>query len=176
MKTTQSICAILCLAMLTLALGCGKGDEISGKMQEANKENIRRVRNCYAMYMDVNKYQGPKDKAELMDFLKNNPAATRRLERIGVTQEQVDTMWVSERDGEEFKIRWGLSGMADHAIVFEATGMDGKRMVCFSKPQELDEDEYEDYWTGKLQGDGPGGAADTMGEDVIDEMKREAAQ
>lgn len=149
----------LLIALSIFFAGCGPGNDISSKMKDGNKENIRRVRNCYSMYLGMHGYKGPKDKEELMNFLKSNERAAVNLERIGITQEQLDTMWVSERDGEEFKVRWGLNGMDDHAVVFEAKGVDGKRLVCFAQPQELGDDDYNGYWTGELKGASP----DSMG-------------
>ena len=136
-------------------VGCSTGDEITSKMRASNKENIRRVRNCYTMYQEAHRWQGPRDKDELMEYLTTDNLAAVKLERIGISEQQLETMWVSERDDQEFKIRWGLNGMRDHAVVFEAEGLEGKRLVCFAHPQELEEDEYESYLTGKKVGEAP---------------------
>lgn len=165
MHKSKSAKFFLLIALSVFFAGCGTGNDVTNKMKDGNKENIRRVRNCYSMFLKMHRYQGPKDKEELMNFLKTNERAAVNLERIGISQEQLDTMWVSERDGEEFEIRWGLNGQDDHAIVFEKTGVDGKRFVCFATPQELEEDDYNGYLTGELKGASP----DSMGQMVSDE-------
>ena len=64
-----------------------------------------------------------------------------------------DEIFISERDSQPFKIRYGISSDRDEAIVFEAVGVDGKRMVGFFTPRELDPADYDAYWTGKKKGD-----------------------
>ncbi|QEG23759.1 hypothetical protein [Mariniblastus fucicola] len=160
MNKSKSILLYVTIAAIMFAglglSGCGDGDSVSNKIKAANKGNIRRLRNCYAMYLDLNRYKGPKDEKELMDFLKSDANAASRLERMGIPIEELDDMLVSERDGQPFKVRWGLDGINDHAIVFESEGVDGKYLVAFATPRELEKDEYDDYWTGKLKGLGPG--------------------
>jgi hypothetical protein len=152
--------------------GCGGGADVGDLMKQGNSTNIRRVRNCYAMYADLNKYKGPASKEELLEFLKSNGGAMTRLERMGIPQEDLDDMFVSERDGEPFKIRWGLNGVDDHACVFEAVGVEGKYMVAFATPRELEKDEYDDYFSGKLKGASPGGIQDVMEQEEEDGAER----
>lgn len=99
--------------------------------------------------MEDHGYNGPKDEAEFKDYLKTNPTAIYMMKRIDLTPDDVDELFVSERDNEPFVVKYGLNGVADHAIIFEKTGVDSKRLVAFSKPLELDSDEYEDYLSGK---------------------------
>lgn len=157
------------LAGLTLT-GCGGGDSITDQIKAGNSNNIRRLRNCYSMFTELNRYKGPKDKEELLEFLTTDQTAMARLDRMGITQEDLDGMFVSERDNEPFKVRWGLNGLDDHACVFEAVGVEGKYMVAFATPRELEKDEYDDYYSGKLKGDAPGGI-----QDVIEETESEGA-
>jgi len=166
---------VLLIATVVSMIGCSTGDEITDKMRAGNQENIRRVRNCYTMFQEAHRWRGPKDKDELMEFLTTDNMAAVKLERIGISKEQLDSMWVSERDDQEFKIRWDLNGMRDHAIAFEAEGLEGKRLVCFAKPQELNESEYEDYWTGKKLGEGPEGMVEVL-EGEAEKEKAKASQ
>lgn len=74
-------------------------------------------------------------------------------------------MFISERDGQPFKIRWGLRGFYDHAIVFEAEGIDGKREIGLTETIEIADDAvYEDYWSGKIKPrpKGPSGGLDAF--------------
>ena len=159
MNISKSIMMAIAATILfgsVFTIGCGQSNDISDQIKAANQGNIRRLRNCYSMYMDLNKYRGPKSEKELMDFLKSNATAASRLERMGIPQEELDDMLVSERDGEKFKVRWGLNGLNDHAIVFESVGFEGKYLVAFATPRELEQGEYDDYLSGKLEGLGPG--------------------
>jgi len=44
-----------------------------------------------------------------------------------------------------------VGGKEDEAIIFEAQGVNGKRMVAFNTPRELDDQEYEGYLNGELK-------------------------
>jgi len=103
------------------------------------------------MFMEDNSYKGPKNEAELKDYLKNNPTAVHLTARIDVTPETVDDIFISDRDGQPFVIRYGLKGIADFAIVFEAEGVEGKRLIALRSPIEVDETEYEAYLNGDIK-------------------------
>ena len=137
------------LSILVIGLiGCVR--EPSLDFSQYNKTNIQRLRNSYGMFTSDNG-RAPKDEAELKDFLKNNRPAGVRLKRMGITPEMIDGIFISERDNEPFKIRYEVNGRGDHAIVFENTGVNGKRLVAFYEPRELDSEEYEAYWSGKIK-------------------------
>ncbi len=142
---------ILLSWVLISVSGCSESTP-SLSVADYNKTNIQRLRNAYGLYQ-TSKGRGPKDEEAFKEFLKTDKATAIRLGRMGVTQDMIDGIFISERDGQPFKIRWGLGSSADHAVVFEAEGVDGKRMVAFYTPRELDKAEYEAYWTGKKKGD-----------------------
>ena len=130
--------------LLLLTAGCGKGDE----MKAVYSTNIKKL---HQSYMEENGFRGPKDEAEFKNFLKTNPTAIHLLKRIDVTSETVDDMFIGDRDGEPFVVRYGLTGVADHAVVLEAVGVDGMRLVALAEPLEVDEATYEDYLSGKIK-------------------------
>ena len=148
------------LATVLLLASWFAGPGCSNKLpslETLNDSNIRRLHSAYSIYMKRNGFTGPKDEQELKSYLQSNQTAKALLGRMGVEIDSLDEIFVSERDGKRFKIRWGVSGVEDHAIIFEAEGIDGKRLVAFSRPRELTADEYEGYWSGELKGAKPGG-------------------
>lgn len=138
-----------CLILLAFCLvGC---DFRSGPtLAEVHNTNIKKLRAAYSFYLVTHNLNGPENEEELKGYLKNNAGAKVKMERIEVLPEQVDDIFVSERDGKPFKVRYGLQGYSDHAIVFEAEGVDGKRLVAFNIPRDLDPKDYEAAWAGKL--------------------------
>ena len=99
--------------------------------------------------MMAHESRGPENKEEFLDYLTSDRAAAVRLDRMGVPLDRINDLFVSERDGKPFKIRYGLTGNeTDQAIVFESEGVNGKRMVAFFEPRELEKEEYEKYWKG----------------------------
>ena len=149
------VASVVCSTLVAvLVTGCGKGLPTPA---ELNDSNIKRLHSAYMIYMDGNGNKGPASEDELKDYLSNNQTAKVLMERMDIPGD-ISQIFVSERDGEPFKVRWGLSGVADHAIVFESTGVEGKRMVAFSNPRELDSSEYEGFWSGETEPDAPPGA------------------
>ena len=55
---------------------------------------------------------------------------------MGIFQDEVAEILVSQRDGGPFRIRYGLSGLADRAMIFETTGVDGQRLLAFTSPSD----------------------------------------
>ena len=154
MKLSTTLTLIAVVISVLVCCGCKKK---LPSLAEMNDSNIRRLHSAYSIYLKRNGYTGPKDEKELKTYLQENRTAKALLGRMGIKSDSLDDIFVSERDGKRFKIRWGVQGLADHAIVFEAEGVDGKRMVAFSRPRELESQEYEGYWTGELKGARPGG-------------------
>ena len=145
--------AVVLLLMLTL-VGCSPSAP-SVSVADYNKTNILRLRNAYDMYMMEHGNRGPADEEAFKKFLTTDKAAGVRLGRMGVDVSKIDDIFVSERDGQPFKVRYGLQGLADHAIVFEAEGLEGKRMVALAEPREMDQAEYDDHFSGKIKPESP---------------------
>ena len=68
-------------------------------------------------------------------------------------RDSIEGLFVSSRDNEEFKIRYGVAGGmgASAPVVFEATGVDGMRNVGFTgmRMEEADAERYDLLWSGK---------------------------
>ena len=153
-RIVNSACAGLVLLFLICLSGCGSGNSPEASVRKANKTNSQRLSNLYAYYQLKNKLRGPKDEAAFKKFL-NGPGSSV-LEKIGVKPGEVDAMFVSERDGEPFQIRFGVpTGPrgSQEAVVFETTGKNGKRMVGFLNmvQREVEDAEYETLWNAKVK-------------------------
>jgi hypothetical protein len=139
------------IVVVCCALGCGD-DGGAGALAEANSTNIQRLTNLYFTFQSNNDFRGPKDEAEFKAFLTGyNP---EKLKRIGIDPATIDALFVSDRDSQPFKIRYGVRGNAmgsTEAVVFESTGVDGKRQVGFLNftQREVDAAEYDALWAGK---------------------------
>ena len=72
MKRNQLTLLGLAIAALTTCsmIGCGSGDVVGNAVRQANKTNVARVANVYAMYQVRNGYKGPKDQEQLVAFMK----------------------------------------------------------------------------------------------------------
>jgi hypothetical protein len=151
-----SVCRFGSLSALVLAvcvlMGCGESIDPAEAVASANSTNLKRVSNLYLAYQIENNWVGPPDEAKFKEFIRNLPDQV--LTRISVDPAKLDEVFVSERDGQPFKIRWAVVGHmmgSTEPVVFEATGVDGKRMVgTLGMAQlEVDETEYETLWAGK---------------------------
>jgi hypothetical protein len=141
-----SICAALA--------GCFGSKSPEAVLASVNKNNIQRLANLYFSYQMKHEWEGPSDEAEFKQFLADfNP---EKLTRIGIDPAAIDDLFVNERDGQPFKIRYSVTGSmmgCSEPVIFEAEGADGKRMVGFlnMEQREVDEAEYNDLWAGKFE-------------------------
>ncbi len=165
MKSLNTVIVLACLVLSSV--GCEK--QIDTDVSAFNKANISRLKNAYIMYMAAHDQVGPADEEQLKKYMRENKAAVVRLKRMGVSPDDIDSMFSSDRDGEPFVIRWGLKGLADHAMIFEATGVDGKRMVAFGTPREVDDSEYEGLLSGKIKPERPAGLTEERIETTDDD-------
>ena len=139
-----------CLIGVIGLTGC-RGPSPDNLLGKANATNIQRLANVYSAYQSRNDWRGPQDEADLRSFLQAwNP---RKLTNIGVDPEAIDDLFISSRDGQPFLIRYGIPGHimgSDAPVVFEATGVNGKRMVGFLNmtTREVDAPEYEQLLAG----------------------------
>jgi hypothetical protein len=133
-----------------LALGCG-GVDTAGVLADANSTNLRRLSTLYFTYQSTHQWQGPADETALQVFIRTYDA--KKLARIGVDPQAVDALFVSDRDGQPFRIRYSVPGSgrgSREAVIFESQGVDGKRQVGFldMEVREVDDKEYELLWSG----------------------------
>lgn len=132
--------------------GCSNGSNPESALANANGNNIQRLANLYFTYQSEHDWRGPADEAAFKEFLRNyNPA---NLQRIGIDPSKIDELFISERDGEPFKIRYGVPGSvmgSSEPVIFEATGDGTHRQVGFLNmtQREVDASEYDALWAGK---------------------------
>jgi len=145
------LCVLLCFA--GLVVGCG-GDSVSDTFREMNKLNMSKLANSYVMFASVNGNVGPKDADELKDFIKNDERVAPRLGMSSSDLNNLDDIFISDADGEPFKIRFGLKIRTDEdrsPLIFDAVGVDGMRRVARADNEILevsDDKKYERLWSG----------------------------
>lgn len=147
MKLIHYLYPILCLSSILGITGCGQSGPSA---VDINHTNMLRLRAAYGIFQTANGMRGPQSEEEFKGFLKLNETARVKLLKMNVAPESVDEIFFSERDGEPFKIRYGVNGMADHPLIFESTGVNGKRFVAYNQPVELDKPQYLKCWEGKV--------------------------
>ncbi|MEQ8208920.1 MAG: hypothetical protein RH917_03740 [Lacipirellulaceae bacterium] len=131
--------------VVIVAVGCG--DSVP-TLADVNNTNIKKLRGAYGLYLVNHGMKGPENEEEFKQYLKTDEGAKVKMGRMGVTPEMVDSIFISDRDGKPFKIRYGLKGLGDHAIIFEEVGVEGKRQISFIEPREVGAEEYEQLWNG----------------------------
>jgi hypothetical protein len=109
---------------------------------------LRHLAILYGKYRNVHRGNPPKDEAAFKQFIKG--LDENQLAAAGVSAAEVDTLFVSPRDGQPYDVRYkdpppaeGPDGLP--AVVAEKVGKGGKRMVAYStgKVEEVDEARYE---------------------------------
>ena len=134
----------LLLISLVGLTGCG-GMTPESSVAESNKTNMQRLGNMYQMFQFKNQLRGPRDEAEFKEFIRGvNPKV---LEPRGIDPNDLDSLFVSQRDKEPFAIRYNVpSGPrgSDEPVIFENTGNGGPRMVYFLNMimREVEAEEY----------------------------------
>ena len=160
-KTRSSIahCVLfgaMCACFVIIA-GCG-GTNSDKMFADATDSNAKRLGTLYAQYQVSNRdarFLGPADKDAFVTFIKEQNA--RGLERIGVDPDNLEPLFVSERDQQPFKIRWEVQGVSRgpaQPVIFETAGRDGTFVVGFTGfiQKEVDQAEYDRLWSGEADG------------------------
>lgn len=158
-RMVQRVWCLIGLTAAPLLLGGCSGSDVARKVAAMNDTNLKKVASLYRFYQARNGWRGPEDAAALKAFTQQAPK--RNLEMMGVDPARFDSYFVSERDGQPITVRWGLviSPQGVAPVVFEAEGLDGKRLVVFSssEAEEVDAARYEAL----LRGEGkPQGVTD----------------
>lgn len=152
-RISCSLSGILgCCLLVGVLCGCRSELDPNSAIAAVNETNMQRLANLYFTYQMKHAWQGPKDEQQFKEFLKEyNPD---KLTRIGIDPNAIDELFVNERDGKPFKIRYSVPGSAmgsSAPVIFESTATDGHRMVGLLNMEqiEVDEDTYELLWAGK---------------------------
>jgi len=146
--------AAVCLAVV----GCS--NDTANQVAAMNKSNMQRLCNLYAAHQNMKGGKGPKDEADFKTYVKEYDP--EKLSMMGIDTNKVDDLFKSERDGQPFKFRFSVGGGRGSvdAVVFEQTGVNGKRQVGFTGGtiEEVDDAAYKDYLAGKKpRVEGPAG-------------------
>lgn len=147
-KKAPFLILILCLCFA----GCG--DSVSSKIKSSTKEHVRKVAIMYTVYTSANSFQGPKDEAELKDWILGDPQRIERLAKFGIDVDDFDAYMTSERTGDKLDVRWGLTSrpMAPpYPVAFEPVALDGIRLVGMAggvTRKVSDDEEYDELWNG----------------------------
>lgn len=149
----RTVLLVLLLVLSSSMFGCGSSDTGMALMQDANRNNIQRLSNLYRLYQAKHNWLGPGSVDEFKDFVEGMSA--NRLKMYGADANDIDSLFISERDGEEFQFRFKVKGapMLQQPVVFEQTGKDDCRLVGFTSlpPKEVsDNSEYDDLFAGKF--------------------------
>ena len=144
-------CMCVLLGTSVLLMGCG-GADADSMIADANDTNVKRLATLYSFFHIQNKNKGPKNEAQLREFIESQDAD--RLKRGGIDVSKLDELFVSERDGEPFVIRYQVNTVIrgpSQAVVFESTGIGGMRHVgfCNGSMKEVDDNEYDRLMAGK---------------------------
>lgn len=139
--------AVVAASLFVSALvGCSNSSDPGDAVAQANATNLRRLASLYFAYQSENNWRGPADEAQFKKFIQGVDPA--KLNRVGIDPAKIDEIFINERDGQPFKIRYGVLGNvrgSTEPVVFEATGEGGNRMVGFLDMQqrEVDAAEYD---------------------------------
>ncbi len=141
----------LVLLLASTVGGCGGGNDPDAAIAKVNETNMQRLANLYFTFQMKHGWRGPDDEEEFKAFISGY--SPRKLNRIGVDPENVDALFVSERDETPFKIRYSVRGStmgSSEPVIFEAVGKGGSRMVGFLDMVqiEVEEGDYDRYWEG----------------------------
>lgn len=136
-------------------VGCGSGElDVRSVVRSNNDCNGKRLANLYYFHQVVSpRREGPKDETAFRSFIKSRKP--EQLAEMDVDPERLDGLFVSERDGVPFIIRYGVTipgigGGHHQAVVFERQGLRGRVEIFMTGPKVADvpHDEMAAYQQG----------------------------
>ncbi|MCH2183631.1 MAG: hypothetical protein MK108_16655 [Mariniblastus sp.] len=163
MNKTFTILAMIALLSLSFS-ACNRGPSVDQLVAQATDSNVKRIAKVYTIFMLSHDWQGPQDANELKEFiLKQN---NDRMRTMGIDPDNLDSLFLNERDEQPLKVRWKLKGSPTappFAVVFESTPdpeQEQKYLVGFtgSATRQVDQSEYDRLWSGEA--DWEGGTSD----------------
>jgi hypothetical protein len=137
-------------ACAATAAGCS-GNNAASQVRALNTSNVQRVANMYAAFQNFKGGRGPTDGAEFKKFIAG--FEPNKLEMMGIDPARLDGLFISERDGQPFKVRYKVGGGRGSVdpVVFEQDGRDGQTQVGFTggKVEAADPATAARWWSGK---------------------------
>ena len=146
------ICIVLTVGLFVgFVSGCS--DPVGAKIESLNATAPQRLANTYTFFQARNGYRGPKNEAELKEFCAD-PHNKKGFERAGIDLSNIDALFVSPRDNQPFRIRYGVAGSPmgfNEPLVFESVGVEGEVMVGFgdSKSKLMSPEEADELFSAK---------------------------
>ena len=161
LSSLRAVWSVAALLAAWTASGCSPTPEQQMKdaFRNAYRENGRRLVAMYARFMESpdqpvkgpDDFKGPADEKELRDFIRKMPAEA--LSDMGISGADSDELFKSERDGQPFRIRYGIKGGLGkvYAVLCEARGINGKVKVFRSNGSstEVSAADVDAYMAGK---------------------------
>lgn len=145
-------------ALFAFSAGCSRS-KAAKDVAAMNTQNIQRVANLYSAFQNYKGGRGPNDEAEFKAFVKEFDP--NKLSMMGIDANSADAIFVSERDGQPFKIRYKVGGGRGSVdpVAFEAAGAGGTKRVAYTggKVDEVDDATYAQLWSGKGGASPPSG-------------------
>ncbi len=136
---------LVCLLPALSLFGAGCSSE--GPPQTESEKNFKALVVLYGKYIPRNRGIGPPSEDAFKKFIKSLNA--QEVQYLGVDPANIDKIFVSPRDNQPYEFAWGAKADAGpdgkgKIIVWEKTGVNGKRMVGTSLGgiEELDEAEF----------------------------------
>ena len=150
-KSHGPFVATIAFPAILLMGGCSS-NSVESQVAAMNTSNIKRVANLFAAYQNVQGGQGPKDKETIIAFAKNIPPDA--LHNMKIDENNLDALFVSERDNKPFRIKFGAirGAMSPHIpVIFEEQGVGDTRQVAWTnaRVEEVGAAEYQQLWSEK---------------------------
>ena len=125
--------ALWVFVWLAVVTGCSQDQQAASIVASKNSSNIQRLANLYRSYQLRHGSQGPKDEEGFKDYIQHAMPA-HRLEMMQIDPDNIEGLFISERDGQPFLVRYGVHGGMDWitAVVFEQQGRNAKKQVGFT--------------------------------------------
>ncbi len=128
--------------LLLVTLGCGAGEsEVASIIKSNNDSNGKRLANLYYMHQIMSpQLIGPRHEEDFKNFIRS--MRPEQLAEMNVDADLLQELFVSERDGQPFAVRYGVampgSGGGHHqAVVFERQGRGGNLAVFMTGPKVI---------------------------------------
>ena len=147
----QQICFLVLALTSLFGIGCSSSPDADKIFARNFDTRLRKLALLYSTFQVRNNWAGPADENEFRTYI--NGITDRRLERLEISKSEIDDLFVSERDGQPYRVRWkiaGGNGIPPRPILFETDGFDGKYMVGFTNgsSQEFSKEDSDRLWIG----------------------------
>jgi hypothetical protein len=133
---------LLLPVFVAVSAGCLNKDE---SIKQGETSHVRLLTSLHAM-ASAKLGHVPHDEQEFKQTIAKLPVS---LEKLRV--DSIDELFVSERDGQPLVVVYGSTPTASDIVVYEQTGLKGKRQIGhrIGMVEEVDEAQYKDLTASK---------------------------